>query len=185
MKVTTLTPESFAEACERLEKLCRDFNPDTVVGIASGGVYVAEQMFSELPHVRIACQRPSTHFKQSHERLFRMIRRLPRCFRDQLRIWEARRLAGRPAQPVLPVILDDTVRDTLQRSKRVLIIDDAIDSGTTMRAVCDAVDTVPGDRRRAIATLTVTTANPVIEPDFSLMPRGTLLRFPWSKDYKP
>ena len=67
----------------------------------------------------------------------------------------------------------------------ILIVDDACDSGSTLRAVMDAVRKISPERVVIkTAVITTTTYRPVVSPDFSLYRNRTLIRFPWSKDMK-
>ena len=65
MKVLTLDNESFGAACVNLQKAVEDarFVPDMVLGIESGGRYVAEKVFTNVPHCYVALHRPSTDKK--------------------------------------------------------------------------------------------------------------------------
>ena len=70
-------------------------------------------------------------------------------------------------------------------SARILIVDDAVDSGSTMAAVRKAINAIANPSAVIkIAAITVTTPAPFIEPDFFLLYRYVLCRFPWSLDSK-
>ena len=72
----------------------------------------------------------------------------------------------------------------LGRPPRILIIDDAVDSGATLAATIDHIQAIAGpDAVLRTAAITVTTAAPSIEPNFMLY-RYVLCRFPWSLDFK-
>ena len=67
-------------------------------------------------------------------------------------------------------------------SPRVLVVDDAVDSGVTLDTVFRSLrETAPPDTEVRAAVVTVTLDRPLIEPDFTLY-RGVLCRFPWSFD---
>ena len=64
-------------------------------------------------------------------------------------------------------------------------VDDAIDSGVTIRVVCDALQERYGmDAVIKTAVVTVTTDAPLLDADFYCYHDHTLVRFPWSMDYK-
>lgn len=65
---------------------------------------------------------------------------------------------------------------------RILVVDDAVDSGATLRTVIATIRSTWPDAEIRSAVLTVTRSRPLILPDYTLYPRGTLLRFPWSLD---
>lgn len=62
----------------------------------------------------------------------------------------------------------------------LVVVDDVVDSGTTLDLVLRAIRqrAKPGTRIRS-AAIAVTTAKPLIRPDYALFDR-TLCRFPWS-----
>ena len=51
MKVVSLLGSAFAESCRLLaQKISKDYNPDLVIGVLTGGGYVGKEVFSSLPH---------------------------------------------------------------------------------------------------------------------------------------
>lgn len=79
--------------------------------------------------------------------------------------------------------MDDTATSMIQGARRILIVDDAVDSGESMKKV---VETVRGLNPRAsvrTAAITLTTPAPAVSPDYYLY-NQVLVRFPWSKDYR-
>lgn len=177
MKVLTLSPTAFDEACGRLEQaVCDDgWRPGFVVGIESGGRYVAERILPDVPHGYIALRRPSTDGKKGF--VAWALSRLPRRVCDALRVMEARLLEmKRPS----PRRFKGELPDGLKLSRNILIIDDAVDSGATMQAVYDAVREACPYAGVRTAAITVTTRHPLIVPDKSLF--NQLIRFPWSID---
>ncbi len=185
MKVVTLHNDDFIAHCRALEEAIRsDFAPDLVVAIASGGTYVAERMFTNIPHTDISARRPSTQSKGRMEFAWRVIKALPEPLRNLLRITESKLLAKRrPATEFDPSSINGTA---YQGAKNILVVDDAVDSGATLGTVLDALrDIVPNANIRS-AVLTITTARPAVYPDYTIYhyTDKTLLRFPWSKDYR-
>lgn len=61
-KVITLDADKFGNECERLENMVirSGFNPDFIISILTGGLYVGESIFPDVPHVSVKLQRPST-----------------------------------------------------------------------------------------------------------------------------
>lgn len=66
----------------------------------------------------------------------------------------------------------------------VLVVDDAIDSGDTLFSVINSLKEVNPAARVRVAVVTVTTDHPRAEADFSIYHNKTLVRFPWSSDYR-
>ena len=65
---------------------------------------------------------------------------------------------------------------------RLLVVDDAVDSGVTLATVIDLLrNTCPDRTEIRSAVITVTLEEPRAEPDYALY-RGVLCRFPWSFD---
>ena len=183
MHVLTLNEPDFAEHCRRLDALTRSFNADLIVTIATGGDNVGSHMLPEVPHISISSHRPSTETKKKHARMLACVRRLPLPLRNLLRKVEAATVEHRMKNAVPnKIILDGKTAARIASAHRLLIVDDAVDSGATLAGVIDAISLLDGEREIASAVLTVTTSNPLIRPTFTLFDNRTLIRFPWSLD---
>ena len=172
-KVMTLSDEAFAGACSRLEAATE--RPDVVLGIETGGRYVAESMHAAVPHCYVRLQRGSTPRKS---RLRGLLARLPRPVADALRLAEAWLRGLRRPEPV--EFRGELPRE-LQGKRRVLIVDDAVGSGATMHAVREAVCRACPEAQVECAAIAVTTRRPLVVPDKYLY-SNVLIRFPWSMD---
>lgn len=137
-------------------------------------------MFSSLPHCIIKCQRKSTSKKSGHSLIWTIIRKLPLRIKNLMRIAEAKFLKNRPQSS--EVYIDSYALNMLAVSKRVLIVDDAVDSGTTLSSVIASINKLEGERMIKSAVITITTSDPKIMPEYSLFNNETLIRFPWAKD---
>ena len=114
---------------------------------------------------------------------------LPRPAVDLLRRFEHRLSATARAHQRRPQLIDlgeiEVIADWLARRaarQRILVADDAVDSGVTLgtvlrhlRAVC------PSGTEIRTAAITQTLEKPMARPDYALF-HGTLCRFPWSFD---
>lgn len=177
----------FAGMCKDLAEIAGAAmgKPDVILGIRSGGAYVAEAVACHFPEARlgyITSRRPSTG-KKGKLGLKRLLRYLPVALLDALRILEARLLArsGNPERKVAIDISQDVRELMAQPSTKILLVDDAVDSGYTLRAVVDTLSALtPG--RLFTAAITSTTSAPVMMPDFLLYNDNVLVRFPWSMD---
>lgn len=189
-KVLTLLNGDFEEACSRLEQrvAMSDFIPDCIVGIETGGRSVAERIFQSKPHYYTRQQRPSSVTKSG--RIGRLIRFLPRRVCDWLRIFEARKLSADFARGCRNGEVMHSVREgarlvsvpDIGDYRRMLVVDDAIDSGVTMSAVVTAIRDRYPDVEVRTAVITETDPNALIKADFSLYNNKILIRFPWSMD---
>jgi len=182
-------PARFDEVCRLLaEAVNRRYQPDLVVGIATGGAHVAERMrpfFAHEPSMtNIRIRRAGTAVK-GKLKASSTLPLLPRPVANGLR-WlevEAREAAYRAKNADVTMSARET--EDLDRlapaARRVLIVDDMVDSGRTLEAAAAAV-------RARNSSCTVTTAviasswrKPPVQPDICLYDR-TLVRFPWSMD---
>ena len=192
VRVVTLGPAEFRAAClGLLARAGREGLPDIVVGIRTGGMHVAQAMAAALPagtHVLgITCRRPGTAAKQRAPLLTRVLRRLPRRITDRLRVIEHHMLRRRPRR-MAAVQLDQVelmgigAAMACHPSGRLLVVDDAVDSGATLACVLAALRQIaPPELDIASAAITVTMPDPVVLPDHALH-RMVLCRFPWSFD---
>ncbi len=156
---------------------------DCVVGIASGGAIVARAMEVE-PTFEVECRRPSSTRKGSY-RLRNLLKRLPRLLTDCLRIAEHRWLTAHKAAGRRDVSLTPELKAFLNThpAARILVVDDAVDSGLTLKSVVEALRAEAPAAAIISAAVTVTTPHPAADADVAIFRDGTLCRFPWSADY--
>lgn len=197
--VRTLVAEEFQTACTRLSELvCADLPAggyDVIAGVRRGGSIVCDAMLRDMPaaaytlRADVKLQRPST--KRKGAVFSKILATLPRPVLDWLRIIESlmldarhrlRDMRGRkPATPVdIPAQLAAALADAA--APRVLIIDDAIDSGETLFSIITALKQLNARAEIRVAVLTVTTCNPRVDADYALHRDRTLLRLPWAAD---
>lgn len=200
MKVITLEIADFAEVCKRLFKLVMDsdFVPDIIVGIRTGGEFVALNMWSalhagDLPEgvlpspavAMVELHRPATSMKQGFKGF---LSHMPRWLLNGVRMLESIALRLRKISPediaARKAMLSESLPPTLKclKKRKVLIVDDAVDSGATMLAVAEALREANPEAEIRTAAITVTTPKPLITPDYSMY--KDLIRFPWSMDAK-
>ena len=190
----TLGQCEFETACAELMRAVeQDYEPTLVVGIRTGGLVVADSMAraasAPLPILPVTCRRATTAAK-SRLPLFRAaLAMLPRPAVDLLRRFEHRLSATARAHQRRPQLIDHgeikVIADWLARraaQQRILVADDAVDSGVTLgtvlrhlRAVC------PSGAEIRTAAITQTMEKPMTRPDYALF-HATLCRFPWSFD---
>ncbi len=193
--VVTLDDAGFDRACRELvERARRDgFEPDCIVGIESGGAIVAE-------HACRAChdgvlfltcrlQRPTTAGKRK-SKLVHALRYMPYVLSNNLRRIEdvvlARRNAKKGNRPLPRIDVDAMMAEISARgARRVLILDDAVDSGVTMLALLAALEPLrsTGVTIRT-AAINVSRSDARFWPDYNIHSE-VLCRFPWSHDARP
>ena len=182
MKVVTLHETEFRDTCHRLRDMACGFDANLIVGIATGGVYVAEHICGDVQHVAVTCRRAGTASKRRHEGVFRIIRLMPEWVRNRLRIAESQWLRRKGVPGPREVSMEPEAAEAIRRATRILIVDDAVDSGATLQAVRHAIAEMSPTAAIATAAITVTTAQVVERPDYVLFDDETLIRFPWSMD---
>ena len=183
MKVLTLDNSELREHCRRLqEQVLESYNPDLVVGIATGGVIVASEMFPRLPHVEVTCRRPASASRRRTEQRYGILRRLPVWLLNLMRIAQMRllMLKRNPHRTVEPIPAETL--EAIRTARHILLVDDSVDSGITLRNVLHVLQSAPGNHEIRTAAITVTLPNPKIRPDYALYQNGMLCRFPWSND---
>jgi hypoxanthine phosphoribosyltransferase len=192
--LTTLRQPAFDAACMKLMRLVEaDFTPTVVVGIRTGGLTVAHAMVlaaaTKLRVLPITCQRAATTRKGRLPWLRPLLAALPRPLVDLLRRLEHRLLITRRARTPTTQPIDRaeaaaiaTMLATSTEAPRVLVADDAVDSGVTLMTVLRLLrETCPPETEIRSAAITQTLEHPAVRPDYVLY-RGLLCRFPWSFD---
>ncbi|OEK08778.1 hypothetical protein A8C32_00430 [Flavivirga aquatica] len=190
MEVITLNNETFFEKCSELMSRV-DFKPDTIVGILNGGGYVVNGIkkgkeFESVQFKLIKLQRDNWLKNVFLIKLVLSV--LPCKISDRLRIFESKK-----AKKVINKLnldqlsnynIDFHLKSTPnQSSQNILIIDDAIDTGRTMFIVKNNLNRLFPNSQIKTAVISWTIENSIIQPDYYLF-KNTLVRFPWSKDYK-
>ncbi len=186
MRIVTLTEAEFSAACEALARKVHDsgFDYTLIAGIATGGWLVAQRMPSPR---RVAVTKRRGAHKARRKLLPALVARLPRRVNDMLRIAESRLYALKTRVfPPVPshVEISPELAAELSREPngRILIVDDAVDSGATLLSVVEAVRKIVPEAEIRTAVITVTRPDAVITPDWSLYREGTIVRFPWAPD---
>lgn len=155
-----------------------DFEPDVVVYVESGARLLAHAFTryrADQVVVALRSQRQSTAFKRVARRAAIWA---PRSLNDRLRLLESRRVGGLAPGSRLVEASGPPVD---VQGKRVLLLDDAADSGSTLRS-CRAWLEARGVKPEDIwcAVIAATTENGRAGVDAFLT--TDLCRFPWSND---
>ena len=192
--VRTLDQPRFEAACASLMRaVLAKYVPDLLVGIRTGGFVVAEAMARSIapppPVMPLTCRRAGTTAKSRIRLLPKLLAVLPQPLVDSLRVTEHRLLLPRRKANVKVQHIDHAEAAAIGRylanratPARVLVVDDAVDSGVTLATVLRLLsETCPAQTEFRSAVVTVTLEGPLAEPDFALY-RGVLCRFPWSFD---
>lgn len=188
LTIHTLDQAALTQAALTLAAQAKAFAPQLVIGIRSGGYVVAQAAMPVWPQARLlpmTCRRASSRRKGS--RLKAVLRRLPRAVNDALRIAEHMALT-QWRTPLPGFFIPDAqelaaIEAALRECSgaRILIVDDAVDSGATLQSVTGLIKSLAPKASIKAAAITVTTKRPLLQPDFFLY-RYVLCRFPWALD---
>lgn len=180
---------AFSAACASLNAIvAADFRPDVVVGIAAGGERVAEEMCfpSGFQRLTVRRQRRTTAMKSTLG-LPSILSMLPTPLNDLLRRIE---LAGREAifgllrrhpESAEVTLISGDITAIQNCPVRVLVVDDAVDSGGTLIDVLRFLRSHNAVAEVRSAVIVTTFDNALVNPDFVLLQRA-IVRFPWSAD---
>lgn len=199
MRVITLDRNAFQEHAARLADLVAADKSidrfDVIIGVKRGGSVVCDAFCHFFPkdsfefRCDVSLQRPSTKLKTG--RVNALLKKLPLKLLDVMRMAESVLLSlcgkVRKKSEVVPqIVLPDDLKRVLCKNKRhrILIIDDAIDSGGTLYAVIKSLSDINPSAQIKVAVMTVTTPAPIVDADYSLYHNRTLIRFPWSNDFR-
>lgn len=191
MKVITLHSDDFEQKCRELARQIAACSQPFgfIVGIATGGDHVGRIVADELSdgnslYLTVIARRPSTRHKTSF--VGSILRALPQRLNNLLRIFEAKLLSTHAKRHNVEVLISGNDREVIAGASApaILVVDDAVDSGSTMQSVVDELLAINPEARVCTAAITVTTSEPAVNVDYAIFRNKTLIRFPWSKDMK-
>lgn len=171
----------FNLACQELRQTVETsvFKPDAVIAIPRAGLWIQDVAWKDYAITPVTLIRPSKgKFKKS---ISGIVKYLPLKLRDNLRIWEAKKLVKRRHHMdstgiILPSLPDDV--------KKILLIDDAVDSGATLKAIIEKFKAEYPDADIRSAVITKTYPDAIYEPDYCIYNDSILIRTPWSIDMR-
>lgn len=190
----TLRQPDFDAACAELMRLVEaDYRPTLLVGIRTGGLIVAQSMTEAvsrtLPVLPVTSRRVATGVKSRLPFLRSSLAALPQPVIDVMRRVEHRVLIAPRARQTRAQSIDRAEVEAIgawiaaaAAPVRMLVTDDAVDSGVTLATVLHHLREVcPGSGEIRSAVITQTLDHPMVQPDYVLS-RNILYRFPWSFD---
>ena len=196
MKVMTLSQQVLNnEALSLYKKIQADaFTPDIILGIATGGIYISQPIKEYFEantwhgfYAEIKLSRHTTKMKKKTN-IKSILQKLPYPLLNLLRMFEVTLFENTKSKQYNPnkesrVDLAQNLQEKIKNATSLLLIDDAIDTGSTVLALKNVITSLNPDIHIKVAVLTVTHKHPFIEPDYTNY-RRTLLRCPWAEDYK-
>lgn len=191
MKIIDLThSDSFNRACEKMrQRVFERFCPDVAIGIATGGERVLRSMNTPpcIPLVIVRRARKTTNLKKTLG-VGKVIKFLPAWLNKLLRVIEilCREalfvFRGRVAEKGNVSLVEGDVELLKNKNIKLLVVDDSVDSGGTLKDVEDFVLSINSSARIYTASLSQTFLNPVKSADFTLFEGRVLVRGPWALD---
>lgn len=201
LKVKTILNNDFNELCFNLanEVISDEYEPDVVIGIKNGGAIIAKEVLKYLnitckpKYYELTVQHNCTKvFEKVHiDKLFKLI---PKTILDLIRITQVSfyEFLYNHFNYIRKYYVDENLDKDLQLylqqgGRKILIIDDAIDSGHTMNNANTYISwfglPMPKHKPNQIkfAVATTTYKDPIIKPHYQLYDR-TIIRFPWAFD---
>ena len=193
MKVVTLNAQMFDEANKQLVALSPS-NPDLIISVLNGGGYLINSMIKQgfypnTPIVSVKLQRSST--KKKDKKLFTLLLQLlPYKLLDILRVFESNKIKktfekrGNSRIDSRDLQLNNSDIKLLKKARKIMIIDDAIDTGVTVWRIKNEIEKhFTASPSVFISVISWTIRSSKIKPN-AFIYRDQLVWFPWSKDYK-
>ena len=189
MKVVTLT---YKDVVNKVEKLIFtiDFQPEVIIGVMNGAKFMIEQFkqsekFNTSYFIETKLQRETEKVKK--KRIVRAIlKTLPYTLLNRLRIIESKKVQSKIKNIDLVTLnnLSLTIENLPSiELKNILIIDDAVDSGKTLYIIQNQLMKKYPKAKIKSAVIAWTIIESIVQPDYYLF-KDTLVRYPWSKDFK-
>lgn len=181
---------SFTKECNELSNVVvAKFRPDLVIGIATGGLHVLDSMseFNDIDKLYVKRQRASTKKKESRN-VKKYLKYVPYTILNLIRklevfFAEKKFMKARIRESHNIIVLRGDLNILNEKELKILIVDDAIDSGGTILDTIDFINSFDSSHIIRTAVLTVTFKEPLVQPDFTLY-NQVLLRCPWAMDVK-
>lgn len=196
MKVKTISGKDFTEICrEFATRISVNYHPNLIIGVLNGGGYVGREIYGVLKQINdcayteLKIQRFNTQRKESFFAKA-IIKKLPYFFLNFLRMLESfvlemKAKTHNPRRDGKIIFCADILK-LLESDdkKKILLVDDAIDTGCTLNLIKEYLEKHFKNIEIKIAVITMTMPHPIVKADFYLFNNRTLIRFPWSNDFK-
>ena len=190
MEVITLNKSTFSKKCsELISKL--DTKVDLVIGILNGGGYVIEEFKNNKKYNSVYFQQVDIQRDDNLKHNFVvkfLLKILPYHILNKLRNYESlnakKSIDSLNALNLTDIKINFKLTSSTNKSiKNIVIVDDAIDTGRTMFIVKNKLSSHFPKINIITAVISWTIETSLVKPDYYLY-KNTLIRFPWSKDYK-
>lgn len=160
-----------------------------VIGIANSGLKISDGLHKEMIKLgytnakafAVKCKRPHSKMTDVAGKIYdkNSPLQIPTFISNILRKIE--HLILYKMRPTTRIVDFNGCENEISRSEYILIVDDAVDSGHTMKSVLEKTRSLAPNSTIKLAAYVITQKNPVIEPDF-YEHRDLIVRFPWAVD---
>lgn len=153
------------------------FIPDHILYVERAGLLIGNLLagYFKADLSDITCQRMGTSAKSGIKEILRGLPRWATHLLRRVELLSSMHKAGPERRVTWNKALD-------LADKKILVVDDAVDTGYSLRAILQYLLAYGLSRRNIrIAVLTTTGKNPSIRPEYSLH-KNTICAFPWSYD---
>ena len=153
------------------------FNGCLVLSVSSGGTAIFTELKTDHPHISVQCRRPSSS-SRTKKHFVALARFLPASFRNFLRFLEHILLMSFESGRREVRFSDDELARILSFPK-IVILDDAIDTGRTIKSIGDCLRSAGYKGMILTVVFAWTNVRSCIQPDFWYK-ESVLIKFPWS-----
>lgn len=181
MKYVTVSMKELKEESKKWAKrIEKDYYPDLIVYIAKAGSVIGNEFSKEMNIPMIGVETVRKKGNGIKNRLAPIIRKLPNCIRNFLISIELISGIHKRNSERKVIILDDIKK--YKNIKRILVVDDSVDTGASVLAVKEVLKKEFGDTEIRIAGLNVwKKSDELIHTDYALY-KNTIIKAPMSKD---
>lgn len=184
MKYIELSRKDIEEQCKDWAKeIQKSYQPDLIVYVAKAGYLIGREMKDvfNVPLVGISATREGNDLK---EVVGPFVSKLPNFVRNILISLELKSDTHSKNTERKIHYHEGLEKMKSQNIKSILVVDDSVDTGHSMKQVVDAIHSLFGDVEIKIAGLNVwDKSRSIIDSDFALY-KNTVIKSPMSKDSK-
>jgi|WetSurMetagenome_2_1015567.scaffolds.fasta_scaffold83277_3 uncharacterized protein len=159
--------------------LLSTFGDCIVLSISSGGTAIFNELKTGHKHISVNCRRPSSHSRVK-KFLVMLVRAMPEPVRNFLRSIEHTFLMSFESGRRVVRFTDDAVVK-IKSFGTIVVLDDAIDTGATIKSVIDGLRDAGCHGKIITIVFAWTNDKSAVRPDF-WHKKSVLVKFPWSHE---
>lgn len=161
-------------------KIAENFKPEIVIFVAKGSYYIGDEIakYFNVPLIEIKAERQSGKIKKIIAPILKLI---PSFIKKQLREIEVKSNVHK-VKSERKISLEKDNIEKLMKCKNILLVDDSIDTGNTIKQIVNFLDKYKLNIKTAGLNV-FTMSEEIIKIDYYNY-KDTLLNGPWSNDSK-